>query len=279
MVNYFFTLLISHNVILLPQNLSFFSLPKPQQSFVRDSSFWVSLQLYSVFQLVGSPCCHLPVVSTQVFRWNASVRWLYQIIDLLVLRWITTVSWVLTSLLLSVMSLVINTCYYFDLCSILSPSGAFTHRYFHSSSFKLIHISVKISVDEYFGSFSLVLTFIVFFFAVFIFLFPFSLNLLDPYYTSSLYGSSPKCIVSGILFIPVTDKFPSFHLIVPPDVLETFTWVNCKKLKSAWLIWKVPSLCFRGFLSLMHLCYIQCFSLFSIVKLPFLSFPHVKYLS
>lgn len=130
MVNYFFTLFISHNVIVLPQNLSFFSLPKPQQSFVRDSSFWVSLQLYSVLQLVGSPCCHLPVVSTQVFRWNSSVWWLYQIIDLLVLMWITTVSWVLTSLLLSVMSLVINTCYYFDLCSISSPSGAFTHRYF-----------------------------------------------------------------------------------------------------------------------------------------------------
>lgn len=128
-----------------------------------------------------------------------------------------------------------------------------SHTDISSSSFKLIHISVKISVDECFGSFSLVLTFIVFFCSIH---FPVPI-LLDPYYTPSLYGSSPKCIVSGILCIPVTDKFPSFHLIVPPDVLETFTWVNCKKLKSAWLIWKVPSLCFRGFLSLMRLCYIS----------------------
>lgn len=83
-----------------------------------QSSSWDKNKRNSTYTVV-SPYCHLLVVSTQVFCWQVICAVLCQVMDLLVLMWITTGSWLLTTLFLSVMFLLINTCYYFDLCFVL----------------------------------------------------------------------------------------------------------------------------------------------------------------
>lgn len=157
-----------------------------------------------------SPYCHLLVVSTQVFCWQVICAVLCQVMDLLVLMSIITGSRLLTSLFLSVMSLLINTCYYFDLCSMFC-SLVFSHADISmSSSFRTINIFVKISVNECFGPpfwFWLSLpSFLQYSFA----LFPFSLKLPDivhgPYYIPSLYSGSLRCMFSDGLLIPVIDQ-------------------------------------------------------------------------
>lgn len=128
---------------------------------ITHSSCWNKRNWTSTHTVI-SPYCYLSIVSMQVFCWElvcAVVLSDYRPADLDERD--ESYSWVLTSPLLSAASLVINACFYFDLHSILSSlvlSGISI-----TSSFRLIDISLKISVSECFGSLSLILTFVAFF--------------------------------------------------------------------------------------------------------------------